>query len=81
MQPDELKAFRKMVCLSQGDMAAMLGYGRRQYQLMERGMGEIRNCVDLACAAYAMGIIKYDGPQIREQWEGRIAKGREQRAQ
>lgn len=68
MDSQELKAFRKMVGLSQSDMAEMLGYGRRNYQLMERGMAEIRNSVGLACAAYALGIQYYDGPTARAQW-------------
>lgn len=68
MNNEELKAFRKMVGLSQSDMAEMLGYGRRNYQLMERGMAEIRNSVGLACAAYALGIQQYDGPTAQAQW-------------
>lgn len=68
MDSQELKAFRKMVGLSQSDMAEMLGYGRRNYQLMERGMAEIRNSVGLACAAFALGIQHYDGPTAKAQW-------------
>lgn len=68
MDADDLKAFRKMVGLSQSGMAEMLGYGRRNYQLMERGMAEIRNSVGLACAAYALGIQQYDGPTATAQW-------------
>ena len=68
MNGSELKAFRKMVGLSQNDMAETLGYGRRNYQLMERNMAEIRPCVDLACAAYALGIRHYDGPTVKAHW-------------
>lgn len=68
MDAAELRAFRKMVCLSQSGMADMLGYGRRQYQMMERGTSEIRNSVGLACAAYALGIQNYDGPTAQAQW-------------
>lgn len=71
MDADDLKAFRKMVGLSQSQMADMLGYGRRNYQLMERGMAEIRNSVGLACAAFALGIIRYDGPTAAAQYERR----------
>jgi DNA-binding XRE family transcriptional regulator len=75
MNGPELKAFRKMVGLSQSDMADMLGYGRRNYQLMERGQAEIRNSVGLACAAYALGIQQYDGPTAKAQWMRRNQKG------
>lgn len=75
MNHTELKAFRKMVGLSQSDMADMLGYGRRNYQLMERGMAEIRNSVGLACAAYALGITSYDGPTAQDYWKRRKEKG------
>ena len=68
MDGKELKAFRKMVGLSQNDMADVLGFGRRHYQMMERDMAEIRNCVPLACAAYALGILEYDGPTAKAQW-------------
>jgi len=69
MNATELKQFRKMVGISQGDMADVLGYGRRHYQMMERGMSEIRNGVGLMCAAYALGIREYDGPTAQAQWE------------
>lgn len=75
MNGPELKAFRKMVGLSQFDMADMLGYRRRNYQLMERGQAEIRNSVGLACAAYALGIQQYDGPTAKAQWMRRNQKG------
>lgn len=75
MKGRELKAFRKMVGLSQSDMAEVLGYGRRMYQLMERDMAEIRRSVDLACAAYALGIQHYDGPTAKAHWERRKEKG------
>jgi len=69
MKGHDLKAFRKMVCLSQSGMADVLGYGRRNYQMMERGEAEIRNSVGLACAAYAMGIVQYDGPLAMVSWK------------
>lgn len=71
MDNKELTAFRKMVGLSQNGMADMLGYGRRQYQQMERGASEIRNSVGLACAAYALGLRTYDGPAVQEYWQER----------
>lgn len=74
MNGTELKQFRKMVGLSQNDMAEMLGYGRRNYQMMERDMAEIRNGVGLACAAYALGIREYDGPTAQAQWERRTQR-------
>lgn len=69
MDNKELKAFRLMVGLSQPLMADMLGYGLRNYQEMERGVTPIRHAVDLACAAYALGIRAYDGPTVQAQWE------------
>lgn len=69
MTPNELKAFRKMVKLSQVKMADVLGFSIRAYQLMESGDGEIRPCVGLACASYALGIREYDGPSVQAQWE------------
>lgn len=74
MNCDDLKNFRRMVGLSQGDMAEMLGYGRRNYQLMERGIAEIRNSVGLACAAFALGIESYDGPTAAQHYERRKNK-------
>jgi transcriptional regulator with XRE-family HTH domain len=71
MTGPELKAFRKMVGRSQSSMAEILGYGRRQYQMMERGIAEIRHSVDLACAAYALGIHEYHGPTAQAQWKRR----------
>lgn len=76
MTPEQLKAFRKMVGLSQSGMATMLGYGRRNVQLMETGKAEIRPCVDLACVAYALGIRKYDGPTAQEYWNNK-GKGKQ----
>lgn len=64
----ELKAFRKMVGLSQSQMATMLGYGKRAYQMMERDMVEIRHGVGLACAAFALGIRDYNGPQVEQEY-------------
>ena len=70
MDSEELKNFRKMVGLSQRRMAKeVLGYGVRNYQMMERGSTEIRNCVPLACAAYALGIEQYDGPTAQRAWK------------
>lgn len=71
MDAGELKAFRKMVGLSQTAMADMLGYSLRNYQFMERGGAEIRPSIGLACAAYALGIIRYDGPTAEVQWQRR----------
>lgn len=50
----------------QGEAASALGYGRRQYQRMETGLEEIRKCVDLGCAALAIGIIEYNTEQIAD---------------
>lgn len=75
MDAAELKNFRKMVNLSQQQMADMLGYCRRNYMMMERGDILIRNCVKLACAAYALGIEQYDGPTVQRDWTRRKQNG------
>ena len=64
MTGDELKAWRTMVKLSQEAAATVLGYNRRHYQRMENGLDEIRDGVALGCAAYALGIRRYDGPAL-----------------
>lgn len=64
-----LKAWRSMVGLSQVDAGNVLGYERRQIQKMERDPLPLRNCVALACAAYALGIRSYDGPDIMAKLE------------
>ena len=79
MNGDQLKAFREMVGLSQQDMADQLGYGRRNYQLMETGETPVRNSVALACAAFALGIREYDGPAIKAQLLRRKQKGKTDR--
>jgi transcriptional regulator with XRE-family HTH domain len=76
MTGDELIAWRKMVKLSQQQAADVHGYGRRHYRSMERGVAEIRAGVDLACAAYALGIRDYDGPSLQAQMEQNTRKGR-----
>ena len=62
MNGEQLKAWRKMVQLSQQAAADVLGYGRRHYQKMERDQAQIRAGDRLACAAYAMGVRDYAGP-------------------
>ena len=71
MDHKQLDAFRNMVGLSQPAMAKLLGYGVRNYQMMESGEVAIRNGVGLSCAAYALGIVEYDGPAAMAQWKRR----------
>lgn len=66
MDKHQLKDWRHMVGLSQQKAADILGYGRRNYQMMERGTAEIRTSVALACAAYALGIRNYGRPDVVE---------------
>ena len=66
MTPDDLKGWRKLMGYKQGEAANALGYGRRQYQRMELGQEEIRRCVDLGCAALAIGLTEYDSAQIAD---------------
>lgn len=63
MTGQQLKAWRKFMKLSQRSAGRKLGYSRRHYQSMEEDKDEIRPCVELACAALAMGITSYNGPQ------------------
>lgn len=65
MDNEELKTFREMMHLSQDAMADLLGYSRRNYQLMEDGTLKIRNSIGLACSAIALGIKQYNGPVCR----------------
>lgn len=65
MDKNDLKNWRKMVMLSQPKAAEVLGFGVRQYKNMERGIADIRECIPLACAAYALGIREYDGPSLQ----------------
>ena len=70
MTGKELREFRIMVGISQAALGVVLGYGRRNIQLFEDS-GKVRNGVALACAAYALGIVQYDGPAAKAQWERR----------
>ncbi len=71
MNSTDLKSFRKMVRLSQQQLATLLGYSRRNYQKMENGEYKIRNSVKLACAAHALGIEHYDGPTAKRDYQRR----------
>lgn len=71
MDHTDLIAFREMVGLSQSKMSKALGYSIRQYQKMEADEVEIKHCVGMACAAYALGIREYNGPSVRMAWNKR----------
>ena len=62
MTPEQLKNWHSLVGLSQRKAAKIMGYSLRQWQEMVAGDAKIRPCVDLACAAYALGIRSYKGP-------------------
>lgn len=74
MTKEELIAFRNMIGYSQQDLANALGYCLRNIQKMEDGTYKIRNSVGLSCAALALGILQYDGPQaamyVRQRKKG-----------
>lgn len=68
MKPDQFKAWRKHMAWSQQEAADALGVSRNTVFLFERGEREgrpveIPKTVELACAALALGIRSYEGPQ------------------
>jgi len=69
MTPDQFKAWRKHMNLSQQEAADALGLSKGSVDLYERGRRRederpvvIPKTVELACAALALGITRYDGP-------------------
>jgi transcriptional regulator with XRE-family HTH domain len=69
MTPEQFKAWRKHVGLSQAKAAEALGIGISTIDLYERGARRednrevvIPKAIELACAAIALGIKSYAGP-------------------
>jgi len=69
MTPEQFKAWRKHMNLSQQEAADALGLSKGSVDLYERGRRRederpvvIPKTVELACAALALGITRYDGP-------------------
>jgi transcriptional regulator with XRE-family HTH domain len=62
MEKDGFKAWRKRMRLRQQGAAEALGVSRSSVQLYEMGRQPIPRPVELACAALARGVTKYDGP-------------------
>ena len=69
MTPEQFKAWRKHLALSQAEAATALGLSRGSVELYERGRRRederpvvIPKTVELACAALALGVSDYDGP-------------------
>lgn len=56
MTPEEFKAWRKRLGLTQGQAAEALGLSLRAIQYYERGEREITKTVALACAAVEAGL-------------------------
>jgi transcriptional regulator with XRE-family HTH domain len=76
MKPEEFKAWRKSLGLSQKRAADALGLKNRIVQYYEKGErdGEkvkIPKHVRLACCALSMGITDYQGPGAGETAERR----------
>lgn len=69
MNSRELIAFRTMVGLSQPDMADVLGYKKRAYQMMESGASVITARTAMACMAYSLGITEFHGPTALKNWK------------
>ncbi|MBX3537324.1 MAG: helix-turn-helix domain-containing protein [Chelatococcus sp.] len=70
MTPEQFKAWRKHLKLSQPEAAAVLGISPGSVFNYEKGARSedgrpvlIPKTVELACAAVALGIRDYDGPQ------------------
>lgn len=68
MTPEQFKSWRKHMGWSQQEAADHLGVSKGSIQLYERGEREgrpveIPKTVELACAALALGIRDYAGPQ------------------
>lgn len=67
MTPAQFKAWRKHLKLSQQAAAELLDLSRNMITLYEAGEREGRpvvvpKTVELACAAIALGITRYEGP-------------------
>jgi transcriptional regulator with XRE-family HTH domain len=70
MSPAEFRAWRKHMGWSQQEAADALDLGKSSVELYERGSRRddnrpvvIPKTVELACAALALGIRSYSGPQ------------------
>ncbi len=69
MTNDEFKAWRKHMKLPQREAADLLGISRNSVALYEIGERDgnpvvIPKSIELACAALALGIRRYSGPDI-----------------
>jgi transcriptional regulator with XRE-family HTH domain len=63
MSPQALIAWRNRMKLNQSKAAEALGVSRRAWGMYERGESDIPKYIRLACAAYALGIVEYNGPE------------------
>ncbi|CAH1670861.1 MULTISPECIES: helix-turn-helix transcriptional regulator [unclassified Chelatococcus] len=71
MTPEQFKAWRKHMKISQASAAGLLGISVPSIQLYEKGSRHedgravvIPKAIELACAALALGIREYEGPQV-----------------
>ena len=63
MSPEQFKAWRKHMGFSQQEAAEALGASRRALQNYEKSEEAMPRTIELACAALALGIRSYEGPQ------------------
>lgn len=80
MKPEDFKAWRKGLGLSQKKAADALGLKNRIVQYYEKGErdGEkvkIPKHVRLACCALSLGITDYRGPEAPEKAERQAGRG------
>ena len=84
MKPEEFKAWRKSLGLSQKKAADALGLKNRIVQYYEKGERDgvkvkIPKHVRLACCALSLGITDYHGPEGAEPGPGDRKQGRKRK--
>lgn len=62
LTPTGLLRWRLMLGVSQPTAALLLGIGHDAYKSYEAGSRPMPKVIELACAAYALGLRYYEGP-------------------